>query len=129
MPFGLLADLVLILHGAFIAFALLGSLAFLRWRLAPLVHLPALAWGIAIELSGGTCPLTPLENALRRAAGDPGYEGGFIERYLGSLIYPAGLTPAAQALLAAGLLSVNVALYAWVLRRRRARSPATPEVP
>ena len=123
MPFGLLADLVLILHFAFIAFALLGALAWLRWRHAPLVHLPALAWGVAIELVHGTCPLTPLENALRRAAGDPGYEGGFIERYLGSLIYPAGLTPATQWLLALGLVGVNVALYAWVLRRRR---PALP---
>ena len=66
---------------------------------------------------------TPLENALRRAAGDPGYAGGFIERYLGALIYPAGLTPATQWLLGLGLLLVNVALYAWVGRRRRARHP------
>jgi hypothetical protein len=121
MPFGLLADLVLILHFAFIAFAVLGALAWLRWRYAPWVHLPAVAWGVGIELSGGICPLTPLENALRRAAGDPGYAGGFIERYLGALIYPAGLTPAAQWVLAAGLAAVNVALYAWTLRRRRAR--------
>lgn len=120
MPFGPLADLVLLLHGAFIAFAVLGALAFLRWRLAPLVHLPALAWGVGIELVGGTCPLTPLENALRRATGGPEYTGGCIERYLGPLIYPAGLTPATQWLLAFGLLTVNALLYAWVLRRRRA---------
>ena len=123
MPFGLLADLVLILHFAFIAFTVLGALAWLCWRYAPLLHLPALAWGVGIELLGGTCPLTPLENALRRAAGDPGYAGGFIERYLGALIYPAGLTPATQWLLGLGLLLVNVALYAWVGRRRRARHP------
>ena len=128
MPFGLLADLVLILHFAFIAFAVLGALAWLRWHLAPLVHLPALAWGVAIELVHGACPLTPLENALRRAAGDPGYAGGFIERYLGALIYPVGLTPATQWLLGLGLLLVNVALYVWVGRRRRARRPS-PAVP
>jgi hypothetical protein len=119
MAWGPLADLVLVLHFAFIAFAVFGALAWLRWRYAPLVHLPAVEWGAGIELAGGICPLTPLENALRRAAGDPGYAGGFIERYLGSIIYPAGLTPATQWLLAAGLLVVNLALYAWVLRRRR----------
>jgi hypothetical protein len=125
----LLADFVLLLHGAFVAFALLGALAALRWRWAPLLHLPAVAWGAGIEILGGICPLTPLENALRRAAGGPGYAGGCIERYLGPLIYPAGLTPATQWLLALGLLAVNALLYAFVLRRRRARAQARPALP
>jgi hypothetical protein len=124
VPYALLADLVLLLHGAFIAFALLGALAWLRWPYAPLLHLPAVAWGVGIEVFGGICPLTPLENALRRAAGSPEYAGGCIERYLGPLIYPAGLTPVTQWLLALGLLLANALLYAWVLRRRRA--PAAP---
>ena len=123
MPFGLLADLVLLLHGAFIAFALLGALAALVWRRAPLLHLPAVAWGVGIELYGGTCPLTPLENALRKAAGSQTYAGGFIERYLTPLVYPAGLTPAAQWMLALGLLVVNGLLYTWVFRRGRRLPP------
>ena len=123
MAYGLLADLVLLLHLAFILFALFGALAWLRWRRAPLVHLPALAWGVGIELLHGPCPLTPLENALRSAAGERAYAGGFIEHYVGAWIYPVGLTPAVQWALGLGLLAVNVALYAWV-RRRRARSRA-----
>jgi hypothetical protein len=117
--YGLLADLVLLLHLAFICFALLGALAALLWRRAPLLHLPALAWGAAIEFTGGTCPLTPLESSLRRAAGGSGLQGGFIEHYLTPLVYPPGLSARVQVALGAGLLLVNLALYAWVLSRRR----------
>jgi len=124
MAFGLLADLVLLFHLAFILFAIFGALAWLRWRFAPLVHLPALAWGVGIELFHGRCPLTPLENALRSAGGERAYAGGFIEHYVGAWIYPVGLTPTVQWALGLGLFAVNVALYAWVRRRRRARSLA-----
>ena len=72
----LLADLVLVAHLGFIVFAALGGLLALRWRRAPLVHLPAVAWGAYIELTGRVCPLTPLENALRSAAGGAGSAGG-----------------------------------------------------
>jgi hypothetical protein len=89
-----LADLVLVFHLAFIVFVVLGGLLTLRWRRIPLVHLPTVIWGVFIELSGGLCPLTPLENMLRRAAGTSGYSGGFIEHYLIPVIYPAGLSHA-----------------------------------
>ncbi|ATE59218.1 DUF2784 domain-containing protein [Thauera sinica] len=119
----LAADAVLLLHLAFILFVLLGGLLALRWRRAPLVHLPAAAWGIYIELSGGICPLTPLENRLRAAAGQAGYEGGFVEHYLLALIYPAGLTHEIQFVLAAVVVGVNLAVYALVLRRAAGRRP------
>lgn len=117
----LAADAVLLLHLGFILFVLLGALLALRWRRAPLLHLPAAAWGVYIELSGGLCPLTPLENRLRVAAGEAGFAGGFIEHYLLALIYPAGLTPHIQYLLAAIVVVVNALVYAWVLARRRRR--------
>jgi hypothetical protein len=127
VAFALLADLVVLVHALFVAFAIFGALAALGWRWAPLVHLPAVAWGIAIELGGFICPLTPLENALRRAAGEAGYAGGFIEHHLIPILYPAALTPRTQILLGAGLLAANLLLYAWVIGRiaresRRARA-------
>ncbi len=118
----LAADAVLLLHLAFIVFVVAGGLLALRWRWAPLLHLPAAAWGAFVELSGRICPLTPLENALRLQAGQAGYEGSFIEHYLLALIYPAGLTHGIQFVLAALVLGVNIAVYAWVWRRRRRRS-------
>ena len=117
----LAADAVLLLHLGFILFVLLGGLLALRWRWAPMLHLPAAAWGVYVELSGGLCPLTPLENRLRIAAGEAGYTGGFIEHYLLALIYPAGLTHEIQHVLAAIVVGVNGLAYAWVWSRRRRR--------
>ncbi|SOZ13291.1 conserved hypothetical protein; putative membrane protein [Cupriavidus taiwanensis] len=114
-----LADLVVIAHALFIVFVVAGGLLVLRWPRAAWVHLPAAVWGVLIEWAGWICPLTPLENMLRRAAGQAGYSGGFVERYLLPLIYPAGLTPAVQLWLSLVVLVVNVAIYALWWRRRR----------
>jgi hypothetical protein len=111
------ADAVLVVHLAFILFAAFGALLVVWRPLAAALHLPALAWGVWIELSHGICPLTPLENSLRRAAGEAGYGGGFIEHYLVPVIYPAGLTPAHQNWIALGLVAINVLLYGWALFR------------
>ena len=114
-----LADLVLVLHLAFIVFVVAGGLLALRWRWAALLHIPAAAWGIVIELSGRVCPLTPLENALRRAAGASGYSGGFVEHYLVPVIYPAALSYPVQLWLAALVVIVNALVYSFVWRRQR----------
>lgn len=66
------------------------------------------------------CPLTPLENHLRRLGGEAGYQGGFLAHYLVEVLYPPGLTWHLQWLLAALLVAVNLAAYAWLLRRSRA---------
>jgi len=118
-----LADLVLVAHLGFIVFAVFGGLLALRFRWLPLVHLPSVAWGAFVELSGRVCPLTPLEIELRSGAGDARYSGSFIEHYLLPVVYPEALSPGAQTFLAAGLVLTNVAVYALVLRRQR-RSPS-----
>jgi hypothetical protein len=116
-----LADGVLVLHGLFIVWAALGALAVWRWPRLAVLHLPALAWAVWIEASGGVCPLTPLENSLRRAAGQAGDSGGFIDHDLGGIIYPAGLTRQAQWLVAGALLLVNLVGYGLMIRRARRR--------
>lgn len=122
MSYRLAADAVLLLHAGFIVFVLLGAVFALRWRWWPLVHLPAAGWGMWVSASGATCPLTPLENSLRHAAGQAGYQGGFIEHYLLAMIYPEGLTRPTQWTLAAVVLGVNLVLYAWIWRRGRSRT-------
>ena len=117
MGWSILADLVLVLHGAFIVWATFGALAVWRWPRLVWLHLPALAWGVWIEATAGICPLTPLEMALRHRAGQGVYEGSFIDHHLGALIYPQGLTPAAQLRIAVGLAVFNLLLYGLVVRR------------
>lgn len=121
-----LADLVVVVHAAFVAFVALGAL--LVWRRPRLawVHVPCVIWGVTIEWTGGVCPLTPLEQSLRRAAGQAGYQGGFIEHYLEPILYPAGLTRTAQLVLGAAALLVNLAAYAALVRRRCHRPRSAP---
>ena len=121
MIYRVLADLVLVAHLGFILFVITGGLLALRWRRAMWLHLPAAVWGGFIEVSGRICPLTPLENWLRRAGDAPGYSGGFIEHYLVPVIYPPGLSAGAQIVLAGLLLAANAVIYGFVWRHWRGR--------
>ena len=121
----LLADAVLVLHGLFIVFVLIGAIGVARWPRLAGVHLAAVAWAVYVAAAGRICPLTPIENALRRSAGEAGYSGGFIEHYLLAVIYPDGLTRGVQIGLGVFVLALNVALYArWLAKRRRAMDRA-----
>lgn len=115
-----LADSVVIFHFVFIVFGLLGGLLVLWRRWAIWLHLPAAVWIGVIELKGWICPLTPLENHLRRAGGASGYEGGFVEHYLIPIIYPEGLTREIQIVLGAAAIAVNLVVYGFVRRKLKA---------
>ncbi len=124
----MLADLVVILHFAFVLFVVLGGLLVLRWPRVAYLHVPAALWGVLIELTGWICPLTPLENALRSAAGAAAYQGGFVEHYILPVMYPSALTRNIQLLLGAIVLLLNLAGYAYVLRRRAGNRTASAGV-
>jgi hypothetical protein len=119
MTFRLAADCVLLLHLAFILFAVLGAAMAVWWRWTPLVHLPVACWALFVELTGRSCPLTYLENYLRIKAGQSGYTESFVEHYLLAIIYPAGLTREIQFALAGVVVVINVAIYGWLLVRKR----------
>jgi Protein of Unknown function (DUF2784) len=116
--YALLADAVVLLHLGFVAFVVLGGLAVARRPRLAWLHVPAAAWGVLVEFAGWTCPLTPLELALRARGGSAAWSGSFVERYLLPVLYPDWLTRPTQAGLGLFALVVNVAAYAWVLRRR-----------
>jgi Protein of Unknown function (DUF2784) len=123
MLWSLLADGVVVLHFAFTAFVIFGGFLTWRWRWVIFAHLPALAWGCWVEVSHSICPLTPLENQLRKLAGEAGYSGGFLAHYLLPVLYPPGLTWHVQWVLAGLLIALNVFAYARYLRPRRAAVP------
>ena len=119
MPYGMLADVLVLVHAAFVLFVALGALLVWRWPRVAWLHVPAAVWGIAIEWRGAICPLTPLENWLRDRAGQAGYEGDFVQHYVIPVLYPAGLNREAQIVLGALALLLNVGVYSWILVRRR----------
>ena len=114
----LLADLVLILHLAFVVFVLCGGLLMLKWRWIAWLHLPAAFWGAVVEFTGWICPLTPLENWLRAQGGQATYSSDFIAQYLLPLLYPDNLTRGIQLLLGTMVVVLNAAIYWWLWRRQ-----------
>ncbi|MGR5459288.1 DUF2784 domain-containing protein [Vibrio alfacsensis] len=117
MIYRMLADLVVMLHLLFIIFALIGGVL-VRWRSYMLfIHIPAALWVTVISFKGWICPLTPLENQLRQAAGDEGYPGGFVEHYIIPIIYPVELRFDVQVLLGLAALGINIVIYALVYYR------------
>jgi len=111
------ADLVVVVHLLVIGFVVGG--VFLAWRWPRIIwaHIPAVVYGALVEFAGFTCPLTVLENDLRRRAGQAGYRGGFIAHYLVKVIYPPGLTRGMQIGLGVVVVLVAVIGYRGLLRR------------
>jgi hypothetical protein len=95
--YSLLADLVLLVHFAFVAFVSLGFLViwlgyFCRWPFVRdlrfrVTHLLAIGVVLAESLTGFFCPLTTWENQLRRQAGGSGYSGSFVQHWVGRILF------------------------------------------
>ncbi|WP_148252750.1 DUF2784 domain-containing protein [Aidingimonas lacisalsi] len=117
MLYRLAADLLLVIHLAFIVFVVLGGIAVSFRHKVAWAHLPAAIWGTVVELGGFYCPLTPWENRLRQLGGEAGYAGGFIEHYLLPILYPPGLTPTIQMWLGVAVVAINLPIYIWVMWR------------
>ncbi len=121
MLYGILANIVVWIHLGFVIFSVLGAFLVVWRRWIFWLHLPAVFWAVWIELSGGICPLTPLENWLQNQAGQGRYQGDFVAHYLMPVLYPAELTRNAQLLLGMFVLIINAALYTYILFYNRRR--------
>jgi hypothetical protein len=106
----------MVLHLVYVVFAALGGLL-TAWR--PWIvwlHAPALLWAILIQYTADACPLTALENGLRRAAGDAS-RPGYLERVLATLVPPMRPPHEVEVLLAVSLIVLNLALYGRLCQR------------
>ena len=111
-------ELVLASHFAFVLFAVFGGFlgfADVRWWA---LHAPAVLWSAIVNLAGWTCPLTPLEQELRRRAHVVGYEGGFVAHYIGPLVYPRGMPRRLELTAAVSITLWNGLVYAFVALTR-----------
>ncbi len=90
-----LADLIVIVHAAYVAFVVLGFAAILigaamHWEWVRgfsfrIAHFAAIALVCVEALTGAMCPLTSLEDALRARGGQAPYPSDFIDYlYLGT---------------------------------------------
>ena len=111
-----LADLVLTIHMLFILFVVLGALLVLKWHLLIWIHIPCVIWAAILELRGWICPLTYLENYLRKLGNSDEYIGDFIQHYLTPVIYPTALTTEIQVYLGISVLIINIITYGFVVR-------------
>lgn len=117
MLYRVAADLLVLLHLAFVIFVVAGGLTAFKWPCMMLLHIPAAGWGAIIEYKGWICPLTPWENNLRKLAGEEGYTEGFIEHYILQIVYPPGLTRDMQTTLGTIVIVVNLLIYAVLFYR------------
>ena len=108
------ADIIVIVHFAFVVFVLLGGVLLLWWRRLVWIHLPAVIWGVVIEFSGWICPLTPYENKFRQLAGLEMYDGDFVMRYIMPVLYPEDLTRSLQVAFGVIVLVINIVCYYYV---------------
>ena len=108
-------------HLAFLVYVLLGGFLAVRWPHALLPHAAAVAWATASLTVHVTCPLTRLEDTLRRVAGMPPLgPRGFVDHYLEGALYPPRYTPVVLTVAAV------VVLASWAgcaTFRRTARDP------
>lgn len=100
-------------HFAYLLYLPVGGFLALRWPRTMALHVPAVAWGVAVVTSDLPCPLTSLESWARRGAQlDPLPATGFVDRYVDGTLYPNGRTGCAQALAFAAVAVSWVALAA-----------------
>ncbi len=115
MGYRLGADLVLFAHFLFAAFAVFGGVLVCFEPAWAWVHIPVVLWSSVVNLMSWTCPLTPIENALRTRAGQLGYSGGFVQHYIGPIVYPRGMPRQLELVAGVSIVAGNALVYAIVL--------------
>ena len=113
------ANLTLTVHFAFIIFVVFGALLFFVSTKIIYVHVPALIWGVYIELTHSVCPLTYLENWFLQKANLTTYSEGFIQNYLVPTVYPKNLTEDLQTYLAIVLTVANMIMYGLIISKSK----------
>ncbi len=125
-----LADLILILHVAFVAFVIVGLLLvwigwwrrwdFVRRPWFRITHLAAIGVVVAESVLGFVCPLTTWEDKLRLlAGGEERYAGSFIQHWLHRLLF-YDVEPRVFTVIYI-VFFLAVALSFWLVPPRRTR--------
>jgi hypothetical protein len=127
--FHVLADAVLLLHFAFVAFVVVGLGLIVgggfrgwKWIRNPsfrLAHLAAIGLVVAQAWLGVICPLTLIEQNFRERAGEETYQGTFIAHWVHQLLFYEG--PPWVFMIAYTLFGVAV-VASWICFRPQSLS-------
>ncbi len=112
-----LAQVVVVLHMAFLVYMVLGGFLALRRFALLWPHVATVVYSAYVTLASFTCPLTRLEKWLLESGGQTPYEGSFIGQYLRGVFYP----PEYETALWLACMGIGIASHAFVLTRRRRR--------
>jgi hypothetical protein len=115
-----LAEATMVAHFAYLALVVFGGFLAWHWPRMLVAHLMATACGVVIVAASLNCPLTFIEDRLRRGAGQPGLPRGFIDTYIEGALYPARYAGQVR-MLAAGLIVLSW-LGVFLIQRRRPMS-------
>jgi len=118
MVYRFLGDAMMVLHGAFLLFFVIGGFLAWKWPKLIWVHLGIVVWNLTIVILDFDCPFTGAEKYFRREGGEAVYEGGYINHYLDGTIWPEGQTPTAEKV---GFALVIIAYIGYFVARRRRR--------
>ncbi len=113
MLYQIISDFILTIHFCYILFVIFGGLLILRWRWIWKLHLAAVVWGFLVQYFVWICPLTSWENYFRELGGEAGYESGFLDHFVTSLIYQ-DISTNLHTILAILLLFINVSIYLYI---------------
>ena len=126
MGWSAIADLVVVAHLAYLAFVALGGVLAWWWPRLIWLHLASVVWAVSILLVGHDCPLTDLQRAAERRAGEPQDARGFVDRSLEGVLFPERYTNALRILMGALVVIGWAGWWRRVLRSAEARSREGP---
>lgn len=131
--YSLIADAILVVHFAFIAFVIGGEACvvvgyFRNWcwmrnLTFRVCHILAIGIVVALAWANRICPLTVWENTLRHAAGGESYSGTFVKHWVGRLVYyeaPQWIFIVAYSMFGA------LVLFTWIWVRPEKKAPSRP---
>jgi hypothetical protein len=136
MWYGILADVVVTVHLAYVLFVVVGLVAVVVGRLCGwewvrnrwfrCIHLAMIAFVAFEVIIDMTCPLTTWENELRIAAGQPITGGTFVGRLMNNILF-WNCPEWAQSTLFIGTALLVLSTFVFVPVRWRPRRGASPQ--
>jgi hypothetical protein len=113
-----LARFIAVIHAAYVAFVVFGSLLVFEWPTLFWAHAAAVVWAFATLALNLGCPLTPWEKSLWKLGGVEPYPEGFLQHHILRTRFAAGNARMTHTVLGVLVLALNVGIYSLLLLKR-----------